>query len=1005
MMTAWGFKILVLVLALDAGLAFAVKMDETTHDQVITRLEMGIDALEKGEPARTGVMIRLADLYADRARLKAMNEVAAGCLEKCPGSKADRDLSIKMYAEALPQVEKAQQGRTILQLAHLYALNDETKKSTDLYNKILKAPKVAYSSEVKAIANSSLGEMNFRKANFKVALKYFEAARRENLKNRALAEYRISWCLLNLGQSQKATANLIKLLRNPEMLSTQTTDGKTVDHSFVQDVSKDLAKFLARGSVGPREIALLRDLSPDDMRKSNLHTLGTETDRVGNKNASLVVWAAYVDEGEVKPIEKLEVQIRVAKIFYDMNKLDLAANAFEKALGLWAQHGCPGDADLCGELKTRLKGMVTAWNKAQAKKPTSNLFRVYIAYTNVFQEDVEMTHWAAVVGRDLDKHRDTAVLFHRAAAGSFAELQKPAAQRTSGLSEKQLKNIMEGSLLGEIEMAEASKDVKAKEAAYNYYLSINSAGDKAFEIRYQRAQLFYSTNRLQEAFAEFHYLASQPGKENRDLKIKSADLALDSLVLLKDDQNLQVRSLEYARFFPERKTEYLKISRKATMNIVAANLKNVKANDKTDYKANLAALSTVNMDGADDAEKIKFYKNKIVIAQKALALTTVTSTANMLLGIKKLSAEDKEWALAQKVWVAELELNFHEAYRITKGMELPTLTKADRQLRLALLADLAGENARKHHEAYLALNPPVRAGNLVRITLIKNSGQPWKELDKHLGKLKQTPDLLAGISLEVFARNKDLAKAERLLKTTSIGRYNAGQTIARHLELRDFYSFDKKIRSHRIHGFSEAAMQKTLKERLKLIATSDKNAQIAFRKHDWTLQVLNLSQLSRENRRMYQDIQSLPVPRRLSKEERAKYTALIKQQSEPYLARAEKIEQELGDIWSNSNSVQNLQTAYMTAAPELQKLYRDEITPLAANAPGGAKNRLMNLLNTPYRRPSQKDILLARRDLQANPFDVSKAENLRALEAQNGRPAMVAYLDERISQLRKGNSL
>jgi hypothetical protein len=132
---------------------------------------------------------------------------------------------------------------------------------------------------------------------------------------------------------------------------------------------------------------------------------------------------------------------------------------------------------------------------------------------------------------------------------------------------------------------------------------------------------------------------------------------------------------------------------------------------------------------------------------------------------------------------------------------------------------------------------------------------------------------------------------------------------------------------------------------------------------------------------------------------------LLKQQSQPYLARAEKIENELSDIWSNSNSVQNLQTAYITATPDLQKLYRDEIQPLALNAPSGAKNRLLNLLNTPYKRPSQKDILLARRELQANPFDISKAEQLRALEAQNGKPSMVVYLDERIGQMKKGRNL
>jgi hypothetical protein len=95
----------------------------------------------------------------------------------------------------------------------------------------------------------------------------------------------------------------------------------------------------------------------------------------------------------------------------------------------------------------------------------------------------------------------------------------------------------------------------------------------------------------------------------------------------------------------------------------------------------------------------------------------------------------------------------------------------------------------------------------------------------------------------------------------------------------------------------------------------------------------------------------------------------------------------------------------MTASADMQKFYRDEIQPLAQIAPSGAKNRLQNLLNTPYRRPSQRDILVARRELQTNPFDISKAEHLRELESQGGRPAMVAYLDERISQLKKGKSL
>jgi tetratricopeptide (TPR) repeat protein len=974
----------------------AVKMDETTHDQIIQRLEMGLDGMDKTEPERTGILLRLGDLYADRARLKAINEMDQGC-QKCKGALTDRQKAISLYQEALPKVEKADQGRRVLQIAHLYGLNNQNEKAAALYNKILNARRGSYSSEVRAIAYTSVGESKFRVNDFKGALKAFENARKENLKTRALVEFRIAWCLLNLGQTEKATATLVHLLKTPEILVTQTTDGKNVDPTFVNDLSHDLAVFLARGKVGPAQIDLLRGLSPDAARKGNLYVLGTETDRLGNKTASLIVWAAYVDEGQVQPMEKLEVQARVAQIFYDMNKQDQAANAYEKALDLWRKLGCT-DAKTCEPLKIRLKKFVTGWNKAQKKKPTANLFRVYVAYTQTFPTDTEMLHWGAVVAQSLGKYKEAGDLFHRAALQAYQDLK-------STPDKKEIKNIFEGSLLAEIEMAEARKDVKAQEVAYDNYLKMNPNGAKAFQVRYQRAHLYYQTDRHQQAFSEFHYLASMPGKDGRDLKVKSADLALDSLVAMKDDKSLQVRSLEYARLFPERKVEYLKISRKATLNLVAANLQNEKNADRTDYKASLATLNAVNMDGADDAEKIKFYKNKVIIAQKAMDLGSVKTSADKLLNIKSLSADDREWTMAQQVWVAELELNFAAAYRITREMKLKELSKADRELRLALLTELAGDNPRKHNENYLKLAGSSRSANLIRVTMVKDASSPWRELDRQLKYLKQTPDLLAGLTLEVFATRPNYNKAERMLRTTGIGRYAAGQTLQRQLDLRDFQKFDRKIRAHRIYGYNEHATQKTLKERLQLLNQSDRGAQAAFRRHDWTMQILSLGQLARENRRLYHDIQSLPVPRRLNAADKRKYQELLQSQSAPYLARAEKIESELNKMWSQSNSVQNLQTAYMTASPELQKLYRSEIGPLAQNAPSGAKNRLQNLLNTPFRRPSQKDILVARRELQASPFDISKAERLRELESQSGRPAMVVYLDERISQLKKGKSL
>jgi len=106
-------RYILIVLIFLSQLVSAVKMDETTHDMIIQRLELGIDGMDKNEPERTGIMLRLADLYADRGRIKAMNEVESKC-EKCTGAQKDRTRAISLYQEALPKVQASEQGRRVL---------------------------------------------------------------------------------------------------------------------------------------------------------------------------------------------------------------------------------------------------------------------------------------------------------------------------------------------------------------------------------------------------------------------------------------------------------------------------------------------------------------------------------------------------------------------------------------------------------------------------------------------------------------------------------------------------------------------------------------------------------------------------------------------------------------------------------------------------------------------------------------------------------------------------
>src|SRR4051794_20115197 len=99
-----------LVLLLGSQLAFAVRMDETTHDMIIQRLEYGIDGMDKNAPERTGILLRLGDLYADRARLKFMNEIEDSC-KNCKGALSDRKKAISLYNEAITKTPKEEQGK------------------------------------------------------------------------------------------------------------------------------------------------------------------------------------------------------------------------------------------------------------------------------------------------------------------------------------------------------------------------------------------------------------------------------------------------------------------------------------------------------------------------------------------------------------------------------------------------------------------------------------------------------------------------------------------------------------------------------------------------------------------------------------------------------------------------------------------------------------------------------------------------------------------------------
>src|SRR5579872_4233865 len=93
--------LLSLVFLLQSLFAHAERLDAATDSLVIEKLEAALPGL-KGEKSEPGVLMRLADLYAERARLKAIDEEAANCCgdAKKDTARQDRMTAIEYYSQA-----------------------------------------------------------------------------------------------------------------------------------------------------------------------------------------------------------------------------------------------------------------------------------------------------------------------------------------------------------------------------------------------------------------------------------------------------------------------------------------------------------------------------------------------------------------------------------------------------------------------------------------------------------------------------------------------------------------------------------------------------------------------------------------------------------------------------------------------------------------------------------------------------------------------------------------
>jgi hypothetical protein len=988
------FKILMLIALVLSTVASAradeaplAKMTAETHTVVIEKLEKALQKAKEDETVDLSpVRARLADLYAERARLKEMEEGKAAC-QNCTGALGDRERALVLYSDVLKQCEPRSRGPIALQMAHLSFLVNKPAQAEKYFELIIKEGNRVHEKDVMASAYVGRGERRFERGDFKKAQSDFEAALLLSAPSRrGRIAHRIAWCELNQGEQETAVASLVSILKNPAYLKPQATDGEVSDVSFQEEVVHDLATFVARGNVSDAQMRLVSQYAPKDSKLEIMRHFASELERLGQKNAALIAWS-NVAELEPSQQGKLEVLVRVARILYDRGEKADSQKSFVAAIELWKKTGCEEKVD-CENMRRTLKNLVADWHKAERKKPSTALLNVYVSYLSKFDDDLEMTFQAATVAKDLKIAKQGIALYHKASI--------LASTKTDATS----KTIFNESLGGEIEMAElypkGPESIAAREAAYDHYLKMAPNGEIAHKVAYQRARLPYESGDNQRAadrLAEFARSARclNAKSADRGLCLQAANLDLDARVLLKDDAGVEKSATAYSKFYADQKVEFLKIARTAALN----------QSTKMDEASALVKIDSIDMTGATAEERLKVIKTRLTLSEKVKDLARVRSAANDLLKFKGLTPKDREIALSRLAWAAEMSFDFKTAYELNKRMQTPGMTAADRELRLAMFAELAGMNPKQHEEAFLAKshNPLQRA--VVRAKRIRAQKYPIAMFRKYKSELARFPEVSAPLALELYVRSHLRAFGTEVLQIRSIANHSAGRAIARQLFLEDFAKVDRSIAQHRIARGSDRAMQTTLAQRIHLIGSVEKQANNAIRSRDWTAQLVTLATLSRENKRLYNDILTLPVPRRLKGQERVNYMTLVEQNANVYLAKHRAIEDKLAQFWQDKAAFESLMNDYESSRAEVRQALASELRAIAQVAPSGMKQRITSAVARGTERPAQMDIKVALEDARQKPFNTSRLEVLRELQKSSGRETMVAYLDARMTHLKQ----
>lgn len=979
-----------IIIGFFANSLFAEKLSLSAHNSIIQKLESASQVNDDDKMVmKNELAIRLADLYAERARLLSLEKNGEGEKKYSQEIKSDREKSIQLLTKIVKNessdepLEKADKGRIYLQMAHLHELMFEKNEALKIYN-MIENKKNDFDPKTVSLTEIKLGDEAFYKGQFEESKKFFERALniKENPR-KSYTHYRIIWNFYNLGQTQIAEQKLFSLLNNKNLF---TNSQGVIDESFLNECSHDLATFMAHNDITADSLKRYIHLTPVESRKTNLIYLANELDRTAKKNSALKVWA-LVGTQKLNFEDQVDRQVQITKIQYDLYKVNDLNSELEKSIKLLTDSRCSNNP-ICDLGKQNIKKLISDWAHSEQRMVSVHLIAAFQKYTTAFQ-DYEMNYWAANLSLKIKKQQE-AFNFYNQAATLLKDINPK--------SETQ-KKIFEASLLGSIQVAEFAKNPDLKLTAYKRYLDFNPQGEQASEVKYQIAHWYYEQNKYIIAHDEFKKLVLDKSIPE-SLKVKAADLCLDTNVLLKNEKQMEFDSLELAQLLPSKKTEYLKIYRKSVLNQTAQVLNSKPTNDL--LNAELNKLTQINSNLFENDEKKLFIKNLIEISYRLNQVDSLIKYTNILVKSNTLTEVEQQKAYEYLAWASEIKLNFKESLNYLKKIKPSKKDLADYSLKVAFLKELSQLNPSFEYEQFLQVSRSKEKSAFAAHQLILFSRNPLKTFENYEIRLYANKSLYSSAALFVFEKTKNLQFADKILRKSFFKNSAEALLIEHQNTLSEFKKINSKIAQDKFRNKNEVQIQESLVQRTQLIKKFETLINKSITKKDTFEQLSFLPYLAKEYNRIASEIEKTSAPKKMSAQEKQLFqnqiTSLINDFKQKAIATQQK-HQELWTISQQNNYLSDLIAWSMQTKRPGHQFASQELSQLKASAQiaGVSSSAFEKLTETKQKMSIEAEQV--QEDIRKNPFNFSNLTKLKNLETSSGNGTMVAYLDYRISEL------